>query len=473
MPKMVYVQGAASDANLQKNAMAAGLVAGDKKIVFIFPGNTGFHHVNGAPLYSNSVWGAGLAAAADTLAKQGYPTLSLPTSGMTGLDSATEKNLAERAMSDLYRAVGAGYSLALPVRTYASSVKKFFTSPLKNTNNLEPSFWGQNNTQTDPVLADYYIKQLDQLHTFINSNAATQAAFLANAANQVFANAYKQGQLDATTPTVGWLRPVGSQPPAKAPAPVPTSPTTTTTTTTTVATESQEALPKKEYLAILEGLDSVGFSHSVVKKSESEFSESKTEAADLTKSTTQCKALTKKLDIKDTEVYRANKVFHASPDAPEKHREAVILQDNTGVIRAQTKNLLPDEKRQTAIVMARMFLQNNDGSKPIVMSSADKPDEVLACMIHAALLAINPTLTIVNQCVSQETLKTLDPKAPDEFIKTYFPDSEETKDAPDSGTIVPSLTTAKSEHVTMMNQFKKSLNTVKSTGLIDVPPLRI
>lgn len=131
--------------------------------VFIFPGNSS-HHTAKTTLYSVKS-GAKLASAARDIGDKGYPTLSLPT---TSLEDYTQnpatRELASNAIGDLYRALGAGYTLALPVRKHKNTT--YFTAPLNNASSQEPSFWGGMQTTANPDLAAFYLSELNRLIAF-------------------------------------------------------------------------------------------------------------------------------------------------------------------------------------------------------------------------------------------------------------------------------------------------------------------
>ena len=161
---IIYIQGHIDVSVFQKTANEHGLDT--TKLVFIFPGNNTHHGAN-TNLFSIKR-GGGLAKPAGQLGELGYPVLSLPTTSMENWEkNLGQKAIVENAIADLYRAVGAGYSLLLPVREHSNST--YFDSSLKAQSNLEPSFWGANALTPNKPLANYYIQELDRLHAFIAS----------------------------------------------------------------------------------------------------------------------------------------------------------------------------------------------------------------------------------------------------------------------------------------------------------------
>lgn len=135
-----------------------------EKTVFIFPGNPSHHSAN-QTLYSKKA-GGGLAHVAYELGEHGIPTLSLPTTGMNGIEDDKSKLLAEHAVADLWRAVGFGLNIALPVRSQTNN--QYFDNRLMNCNEkLEPSFWGGIETISNKSLGNYYLEQLNLLSEFL------------------------------------------------------------------------------------------------------------------------------------------------------------------------------------------------------------------------------------------------------------------------------------------------------------------
>lgn len=145
-----------------------------KKIIFIFPGNSS-HHGPNINLFSIK-HGGGLAYVAKTLGNAGYPCLSLPTTNMENWANDEKiKQLVATALGDLYAAARQGYSFVLPARPFQNV---FFSDPLDLTllqaidpnlkENLEPSFWGQNNIRVNKPLADYYTQEINRFISFLS-----------------------------------------------------------------------------------------------------------------------------------------------------------------------------------------------------------------------------------------------------------------------------------------------------------------
>ncbi len=155
----IYIQGRVTLESYKRIASAY-----EEPTVFIFPGNAS-HHKPGTTLYSVKT-GGGLAAAAGQIGTAGYPVLSLPTTGMESWSTnPLIKQTVSNAIADVYRAIGAGYHIMLPVRTFENN---FFASALEIPDSppLEPSFWGLFNTTKNPGLAQYYIDELNELIKF-------------------------------------------------------------------------------------------------------------------------------------------------------------------------------------------------------------------------------------------------------------------------------------------------------------------
>ncbi len=163
-----------SRASVDKFCCYKGLDA--KKTVFIFPGNGG-HHSSSHNLYSFKS-GGGLAIPAGQLGRLGRPVLSLPTTGMGNYgQSASTRSIVHCAIADLWRAMGAGYDLLIPVRTHNNST--YFDNSLNTDDNVEPNFWGQNLKTPNKALATFYITELDRIHDF-NAviNSITEGQYL-------------------------------------------------------------------------------------------------------------------------------------------------------------------------------------------------------------------------------------------------------------------------------------------------------
>lgn len=146
--------------------------------VFIFPGNRS-HHSSNHNLYSIKS-GAGLASLAENIGRAGLPVLSLPTTSLSNYSNDSQSQaIAQKAVADLWKAVGKGYSLVIPVRNHKNA--QYFSQPLAGTG-LEPSFWGGVESTPNKSLADFYTAQLNILAQFINNQTdvalATKATHL-------------------------------------------------------------------------------------------------------------------------------------------------------------------------------------------------------------------------------------------------------------------------------------------------------
>lgn len=161
-PQIIYKQGWLDERQFDKECNTAGI--DPKKTVLIFPGNPG-HHTQNNTLFSVK-YGAGLAALATTLGNTGHPVLSLPTTGMESWYQDTQKKqIAQRAIADLYRALGAGFNFLLPVRPHINNA--YFSQALPSCPGCEPNFWGGIQTTSNPELGHYYLTELTQLHQFV------------------------------------------------------------------------------------------------------------------------------------------------------------------------------------------------------------------------------------------------------------------------------------------------------------------
>ncbi len=166
----------------------------NNKTIFIFPGNKTHHTEATNPFTLKG--GLGLAELAQDLGAAGKPTLSLPTTDAE--DFATDnavKQMVRDAIADLYRAVGAGFDLVLPVRPHDSTKSpsdptKFFQKPLESAANMEPNFWGNINRIANPKLAEFYLEELDNLQRFIQARNENIPLSVDN----VYAQAYVEGQ---------------------------------------------------------------------------------------------------------------------------------------------------------------------------------------------------------------------------------------------------------------------------------------
>lgn len=170
----------------------------DKPPVFIFPGNPG-HHGKQHTLFSVKS-GGGLAQVSREYGCPPYhgPTLSLPTTGMPKVgESGPIPSLAKQAVKDLWRTVGAGYDLVLPVRP-----QKLFLGTLSGKNGYEPSFWGGIETSTNPGLAAYYLEQINLLHNFLLQTVESQMSFFNHYPD--LKEAYEEGAKNISTKNNIW-----------------------------------------------------------------------------------------------------------------------------------------------------------------------------------------------------------------------------------------------------------------------------
>lgn len=213
----IYVEGFIDLPTFQKKAKEQNL--DPKKVVFLFPGNSG-HHVKGTNLYTIK-GGGGLAIPAQNLGRLGYPVLSLPTTSMEKWSSdSKQQQTVKDALADLYRAVGAGYHLLLPVRSHDDTT--YFDSGLADTKDLlEPSFWGQNLKTPNKPLATHYIQELDKLAVFIKlSEEERLKAAQADSTNPFF-EAYLDGlQMKEDDPWLQLPNTVKKQLPSVQPKPI-------------------------------------------------------------------------------------------------------------------------------------------------------------------------------------------------------------------------------------------------------------
>ena len=231
-----------------------------KQVVFLFPGNIS-HHQTGTNLFSIKT-GGGLANLAREIGQKGYPVLSLPTTTMENWDKdAAQQRVVQKAITDLYRARGAGYHFMLPVRDHKQQLPVnhtqhnrsdeniddqdcllqaaraccsfffqaarsplavpistssplrveeqntpcYFTNGLKYSNfTKEPSFWGGIQKASNIPLADHYITQLDSFHDFVALSDTEQQSLAKSNTSNPFWAAYLNG--NTMQPTDPWLQ---------------------------------------------------------------------------------------------------------------------------------------------------------------------------------------------------------------------------------------------------------------------------
>lgn len=161
-----------------------------KKVVFIFPGNN-THHTPKVNLFTVKS-GGGLATVALFIGKVGYPTLSLPTTTMENWkNDAQQQATVEKAISDIYNAIGLGYHIMLPVRKHKKT--NYFDEGLEIDNNLEPSFWGGHLPAANPELAAHYLCQLNKLIAFAKLDTSAQERHAKMDLNSTYHKAYLAG----------------------------------------------------------------------------------------------------------------------------------------------------------------------------------------------------------------------------------------------------------------------------------------
>jgi hypothetical protein len=188
----------------------------EKKCVFIFPGND-THHTKSTTLFSVKV-GGGLAKIATDIGNADYPTLSLPTTSMEMWESdKTQQVIVQGAIQDLYRAVGAGYHLILPVREHTKE-SNYFDNPLNSApgeTQYEPNFWGGLQPGANKPLANHYIECLNNLQEFINLSEEERLEIIAANPQSTFYQAYVQGR--QMTAEDSWFQKKPSASPASKP----------------------------------------------------------------------------------------------------------------------------------------------------------------------------------------------------------------------------------------------------------------
>ncbi len=158
--KFLSIQGRITAESFQQSCIENGI--NPHQAVFIFPGNIS-HHGAYHTLYSKK-YGGGLGIPAGELGELGIAVLSIPTTGMSIVDN--EKHippLAITAIADIWKAIGFGMSIVLPVRK--PSGIKFFINTFND--GTEPSFWGENERTPNVKLAEYYLKQLSFIQDFL------------------------------------------------------------------------------------------------------------------------------------------------------------------------------------------------------------------------------------------------------------------------------------------------------------------
>lgn len=141
----------------------------EEDTVFIFPGNTGHNSQPHQNLYTIKS-GGGLARVSNDLGARGLATLSLPTTGMNQLSKSKQQAIAARAIEDVWFAIGAGFSIALPVRQIQEGGSSYFSEELfsNDEGSYEPSFWGGIESSSNKELGDFYLNQLKQIKNYLD-----------------------------------------------------------------------------------------------------------------------------------------------------------------------------------------------------------------------------------------------------------------------------------------------------------------
>lgn len=161
---LIYFKGWANVPSYEKQCRDSGFDLNEKKVVFLFPGNSS-HHGPHVTLFSIK-GGSQLATAALQIGSKGYPTLSLPTTSMgEWATDAKQQATVQKAIEDLYQAFGAGYSFMLPSRDHQDT--EYFDHGLGVDELLEPAFWGGELKVANKPLANHYINALNKLSEFM------------------------------------------------------------------------------------------------------------------------------------------------------------------------------------------------------------------------------------------------------------------------------------------------------------------
>jgi hypothetical protein len=117
--------------------------------VFVFPGNTS--HQGGTNTLHSRKQGSGLADIANSLFEANVPTLGIPI-------RVDNHQQAENAIHDIWRAIGFGYNIVIPVRKHTKRI--FFNQPIGGTR-YEPMFWDEESKESaNPSLGRYYVDNI-------------------------------------------------------------------------------------------------------------------------------------------------------------------------------------------------------------------------------------------------------------------------------------------------------------------------
>ncbi len=214
---LIYLKGTVNVQTFEQKCKETDL--NPAEVVFLFPGNSS-HHSEDNTLFSIKI-GEGLAKAARLIGQKGYPTLSIPTTSMELWSSSlAQQVVVHKAIQDLYRALGAGFSFILPVRDHTPVYKRiketqyYFDTGLNFNSGLEPSFWGGIQSQANAPLAKHYIESLNEFVLWIDLPDEIKEQLIKNNPNNPLYKAYEEGRKMATDHL--WLTPVvKAAPPAK------------------------------------------------------------------------------------------------------------------------------------------------------------------------------------------------------------------------------------------------------------------
>ncbi|MGL5742764.1 MAG: DUF5617 domain-containing protein [Legionella sp.] len=188
---IIHMQGKVTTTTYEAICEKSGHNPKDKKCIFIFPGNSS-HHRPGTTLFSIK-GGAGLALASQNIGRAGYPTLSLPTTSMEQWSTdKQQQDTVQGAIADIYKAIGAGYHIVLPVRPHNNT--NYFDEGLFPDGLLEPNFWGGVQTTANKPLANYYINELKNLSLLLSLATDERDKKAQSEKENPFYQAYLQGR---------------------------------------------------------------------------------------------------------------------------------------------------------------------------------------------------------------------------------------------------------------------------------------
>lgn len=181
------------------------------KPVFLFPGNVQLHHKKGVVKLDNTD-GSGLAGIATELNDIGLNSLSLPSQNgkpcmfddfldPRSIYCAEIKSIHARTILACWYLLGKGAQLILPVRRRTN----FFNTGLQSDNNLEPSWWGNNNKYESPKYASQLIELFDELkkgQPSIRYSQKWECLFRNCRLKMTPISAFKKGQKDSGLSTL-------------------------------------------------------------------------------------------------------------------------------------------------------------------------------------------------------------------------------------------------------------------------------